>query len=196
MSVGAVAPMVERRVEDPRVPGSSPGGSTARGFFAIGVEHGKSSVNVGTLWRSANLLGASYIFTVGRRYQRQSSDTMQTWRHVPLFHFATIEHMRAHMPYDCLLVGVEMHPEAIPLHQANHPERAVYLLGAEDHGLTHEALDACQRLVILPGERSMNVAVAGSIVMYDRHVRGTRGMRRLALTPHEGQPNTEEPATP
>ena len=177
--------MVERRVEDPRVPGSSPGGST-RGFFAIGIEHTKTAINVGTLWRSANLLGAAYIFTVGRRYQRQSSDTMQTWRHVPLFHFDTLADLRAHMPYDCLLVGVEMHADAIPLREANHPERAVYLLGAEDHGLTGEAVEACQRLVYLPGRRSMNVAVAGSIVMYDRHVRGTHGMARLA-TPTESE---------
>jgi len=138
-------------------------------------------LNVGTLWRSANILGAAYIFTVGRRYKPQSSDTMQTWRHVPLFHFGTIDELRAGMPHDCLLIGVEMVPEAVPLADSNHPERAVYLLGAEDNGLSPSAIAACQRLIVLPGERSMNVAVAGSIVMYDRHVRGTHGMARRRL---------------
>ena len=85
-----------------------------------------------------------------------------------MFHFATLADLKRQMPYDCLLVGIEMHLDATPLHVANHPERAVYLLGAEDHGLTSEAIDACQRLIVLPGEHSMNVAVAGSIVMYDR----------------------------
>lgn len=152
-----------------------------RGFFAIGVEHGKTAMNVGTLWRSAYLLGASFIFTVGRRYRKQSSDTLKTWRHVPLLHFDTLDDLCAHIPHDCLLVGVEMHPDAIPLHEVSHPERAVYLLGAEDHGLTNEAVDRCHRLVVLPGEHSMNVAVAGSIVMYDRYTRGTNGMAVKAV---------------
>lgn len=46
--------------------------------------------------------------------------------------------------------------------------QACYLLGAEDNGLTKEAISKCQELVYLPGERSLNVAVAGSIVLYDR----------------------------
>lgn len=147
-----------------------------RGFFAIGIEHGKNRLNVGTLWRSANILGASFIFTVGRRYRHQSSDTLKTWRHIPLFHFADLGDLRRHVPHDCLLVGVELTDEATPLRDFAHPERAVYLLGAEDHGLTDAAREAVQRTVVLPGERSMNVAVAGSIVMYDRVARGTAGM--------------------
>ena len=150
-----------------------------RGFFAIGIEHTKNGLNVGTLWRSASLMGAAFIFTVGRRYKRQSSDTMASWRHIPLFHVETLDELDALVPYDCLLVGIEMDPRAIPLAQANHPERAVCLLGAEDHGLTKAAADRCHRLVVLPGEYSMNVAVAGSIVMYDRYARGSQGMRRM-----------------
>ena len=51
-----------------------------------------------------------------------------------------------------------------------HPERAVYLLGAEDAGLPDAVVRACHRHVALPSERyeSYNVAAAGSIVMYDR----------------------------
>ncbi len=50
-----------------------------------------------------------------------------------------------------------------------HPERCVYLLGAEDIGLSKDAIDKCHKLVQLPGDYCMNVAVAGSIMMYDRH---------------------------
>lgn len=142
-----------------------------RGFYAIGIEHGKHSINMGTLWRSANILDAAYIFTVGRRFKRQASDTLKTWRHLPTFHYADMDDLYAHLPYNCLLVGVEMDPRATPLASFAHPERAVYLLGAEDHGLTREATERCHRLVVLPGEHSMNVSVAGSIVMYDRVTR-------------------------
>lgn len=149
-----------------------------RGYFAIGIEHGKNSLNMGSLWRTAAILGAAFIFTVGRRFKRQASDTMKSWRHMPTFHFATLEDLFAHLPYDCLLVGVEMDERAVPLHEARHPERAVYLLGAEDNGLTSAAMDKCHRIVSLPGDHSMNVSVAGSIVLYDRVTRGTEGMGR------------------
>ena len=34
---------------------------TTRGYYAIGIEHTKTAENVGTLWRSADLLGAAFI---------------------------------------------------------------------------------------------------------------------------------------
>jgi len=143
-----------------------------RGFYAIGIEGAKKTVNIGTLWRSANILGASYIFTVGRRYQRQPSDTMESWRHMPLMHFSDIPDMLVHLPHDCGLVGVEITEDASALWSYKHPTRAVYLLGAEDYGLSTEALAACHHVVVLPGERSMNVSAAGTVVMYDRLAKG------------------------
>lgn len=137
-------------------------------FFAIGIEHTKTHQNVGTLWRSADLFGAAFMFTVGARYRRQSSDTMKSWRSIPLFHFETVDDLHAHLPYDCMLIGVELDEKAQPLEDFSHPKRCVYLLGAEDHGLTKEALVRSHRLVRLPGRHSMNVSVAGSIVLYDR----------------------------
>lgn len=139
-----------------------------RGFFGIGIQNTKTEVNLGTLWRSANLLGASFIFTIGRRYKKQASDTMKSYRHIPLYNFETFEDFYKSLPYDAMLVGVELDKRAVMLSSFSHPERCVYLLGAEDHGLTKEAIDKCHSIVQLPGEFSMNVAVAGSIVMYDR----------------------------
>jgi tRNA G18 (ribose-2'-O)-methylase SpoU len=149
------------------------------GFFAIGIEHTKNEYNVGSLWRSANLFGASFLFTIGRRYKHQSSDTMKSILHTPLFHFETMEDMYEHLPYDCVLVGVELSDRAVALGGFSHPKRAVYLLGSEDNGLTLKAMERCHALVRLPGERSMNVAVAGSIVMYDRHNKYAPGPKRL-----------------
>lgn len=154
----------------------------ARGYFGIGIEHTKTQHNVGTLLRSAYIFGAAFVFTIGRRYKTQSSDTLATPRHVPLYHYADIADFTAHLPFDARLVGVELDDRAVPLEQVWHPERAVYLLGAEDHGLSRKALDMCHDLVRLPGEHSLNVAVAGSIVMHDRVIRGTRGMQKLCGT--------------
>lgn len=139
-----------------------------RGWYAIGIEHTKTEQNVGTLWRSADLLGAAFIFTIGRRYKRQAADVFHSWKKIPLFHFADFSDLFAHIPHDCVLVGVELDSRAVPLHRASHPERAIYLLGAEDNGLSREALSRCHTLIRLPGERSMNVAACGTVVMYDR----------------------------
>lgn len=140
-----------------------------RGYFGIGIEHTKSECNVGTLWRSAFLMGASFIFTVGRRYKKQASDTVCAWRHLPLYHYDTLEQFyETALPYDCMLVGIELDERATPIHSFSHPQRAVYLLGAEDVGLSPNAMKRCHKLIVLPGEFSMNVAVAGSIVMFDR----------------------------
>jgi len=48
-----------------------------RGFFGIGIQNIKTESNIGTLWRSANILGADFIYTIGKRYKKQSSDTMK-----------------------------------------------------------------------------------------------------------------------
>ena len=142
------------------------------GFFGIGIEHTKTEANVGTLWRSADLLGAAFIFTIGRRYRRQASDTMKTARNIPLWHFETLESLVT--PLDCPIVGVELDPKATPIETFTHPKRCVYLLGAEDHGLTRAAIARCHRLVQLPGRASMNVSAAGTVVLYDRQAKSAR----------------------
>lgn len=139
-----------------------------RGFFAVGVYQPKNQVNIGTLWRTASIMGAAFIFTIGRRYKEQNSDTRKTPRHTPLFHFQDVEDLRGHLPSSCLLVGVEMGERAQNIRDFAHPERACYMLGAEDNGIPEEVQGRCHRLLKLDGEASMNVSVAGSIVIYHR----------------------------
>lgn len=128
----------------------------------------KTSDNYGTLFRTAQILGADFIFLIGSRFKIQPSDTMKSWRHLPLFEYENFEDFNKHRPYDCKLIGIELDNNAIPLKEFKHPKQACYLLGAEDNGLTKEAMQHCQDIVYLHGERSLNVSVAGSIVLYDR----------------------------
>lgn len=138
------------------------------GYFEIGIYHSKIEINIGTLWRSAFQLGASGIFTIGRRYEKQCSDTLKAIRHIPLRHYMTFEEFLQNRPHGALLIGVEM--GGISLHQFSHPKQAIYLLGAEDHGLPDEIVQQCNTIVSLEAITmpSYNVAVAGSIVMYHR----------------------------
>jgi tRNA G18 (ribose-2'-O)-methylase SpoU len=139
-----------------------------RGYFGIGIYKAKTETNVGTLWRTAQVFGASFIFTVGRRYRRQASDVMSTPEHVPLHECSDMEALLAMLPKGCPLVGIELTPEGEPVCDFSHPKRACYLLGAEDHGLTPSVLERCHYTVRLPGKHCLNVATAGSLVIYDR----------------------------
>ena len=141
------------------------------GYFGIGILNSKRETNIGTLWRSAFILGASFIFTIGKRYKKQASDVYKSWTKIPLFHYKTFEEFYDKMPYNCRLIGIEFDDKAIPIKQYKHYERCIYLLGAEDNGLTKEAISKCHEIIVLPGEYSLNVSVAGSIVMYDRIIK-------------------------
>jgi tRNA G18 (ribose-2'-O)-methylase SpoU len=137
-------------------------------FFGIGIQNGKTPENLGVLWRSAQNLGASFIFTIGNRYAKQASDTHNAVKSMPYFHYDTFADFYTHLPKGARLVGVEMHETSELLETFEHPRRCVYLLGAEDNGLSKEAIEKSHFLVQFPSELSLNVAVAGSIVLYDR----------------------------
>jgi tRNA (guanosine-2'-O-)-methyltransferase len=152
-----------------------------RGYFAIGIENGKTAANVGSLWRSAYNLGASYIFTIGQRYRHECTDTMKAWRSIPLFHHETFEAFEASIPADCRLVGVEYpHQAARPIQTHAHFERAIYLMGAEDRGLSDQAIERCDRIVYIPTRLCMNVSAAASVVMYDRMLKQAQRLQGIA----------------
>lgn len=138
------------------------------GYFEIGIYNTKTKQNVGTLLRSAYQLGAAGIFTIGKRYERQASDTYGTIGNIPYRDFKTFDDFLLARPSGALLVGIEMN--GIKLSDFSHPKRCIYLLGSEDNGLPKEIIKKCNSIISLESVRqnSYNVAVAGSIVMYHR----------------------------
>jgi tRNA G18 (ribose-2'-O)-methylase SpoU len=142
-----------------------------QGYFGIGIYHAKNSINVGTLWRSANIFGASFIFTIGNRYKRQSSDTMKTPMHIPLFQFDDFATFKNYLPKFGRLVAIEIIDSAKDLRNYCHHKQSVYLLGAEDTGIPESILEKCHDVIKIPGDYCLNVSTAGSIVMYDRLIK-------------------------
>lgn len=152
--------------------------------FAIGIEHTKTEHNVGTLLRSALNFGASMVFTVDCRVYRRSSDTLHTARHIPVLHFLTWADAWAAWPPDWVPVAVEIREGAVSLAKFSHPRSAVYVLGPEDGSVSREFLDRAKHTLVIPTGRTLapgskgnrfahphdclNVAAAGTVVMYDR----------------------------
>lgn len=164
--------------------------SVTDGYFGIGIYCPKHPHNVGTLWRSAHQMGASFLYTVGTRNPWASSaDTIKAWRSVPAWRYSAWGDFLAAAPFQAKLVAVEFGPVGgVALAEFEHPERAIYLLGAEDHGLPDHIVRACHCCVHIESEReeSFNVAVAGSIVMYDRLIKRSRGHSRAKEDPPPG----------
>jgi hypothetical protein len=67
-----------------------------RGYWGIAFYEPKFEENIGTAVRSANCFGANFITIIGNRYEKQPSDTMASYRHLPIFEPGRVRH--AHVP--------------------------------------------------------------------------------------------------
>jgi tRNA(Leu) C34 or U34 (ribose-2'-O)-methylase TrmL len=148
-----------------------------RGYFGIGIVGSKFDVNVGQLLRSGMCFGADFLFTVGARYKNTPTDTVKAERHIPFYEYRDLRDAFSHFPHNCQPVCVELKPQAKTLSGFTHPERAVYLLGPEDGSLPD---DMCLLFptIQIDTKYCLNVAIAGSIIMYDRQ------FKFLSVLPH------------
>lgn len=146
------------------------GNPDRRGYFAIGIEGVSKAMNVGTVLRTAHAFGASFVFTVGADYSRHRgrSDTSDTPSQVPFYAFPDVDSLM--LPVGCALVGVEIVDDAIDLPSFRHPRRAAYVLGPERGSLSAAMLARCGHVVRIPTAFSINVGIAGALVMYDRRI--------------------------
>lgn len=150
-----------------------------RGFFGIGIAGVSKSMNVGSLFRTAHAFGASFVFTVGAKYVRKvgrGADTSNAPEQVPFYDFPDAESLI--LPEGTELVGVEIVDDAIDLPSFRHPRRAAYILGAERVSLPPALLEKCVYSVRIPTHFSINVGLAGALVMYDRLISLGRFARR------------------
>lgn len=142
-----------------------------RGYFGIGVEGINKPYNVGNVFRTAHAFDASFVFTVAATYERKRgglTDTSDAPGQMPFFEFPTLESMT--LPQGCALVGVELDDDAVDLPSFRHPVQAAYILGPERGSLSSSMVAQCEHIIRIPTRFSLNVGMAGVIVMYDRLV--------------------------
>ena len=139
-----------------------------KGYFGIGCINMKNKENYGTLFRSALIFGADFIFLIGRKFKQMPSDTLKSHKHIPLFEYETFDDFYKNLPHGCKLIGIEKADNSVAIKDFKHPKQACYLLGAENSGTPKEVISKYDNTVELPGEQFLNVSVAGSIVMFHR----------------------------
>lgn len=150
------------------------------GYSALGVEGVSKARNAGAVIRTAHAFGASFAFTVGETLNRREiahADTSKAIEQIPLYMFNSAKEFA--LPEGCQLVGIELTDDAVVLPSFRHPRAAAYVLGSERLGLSEEMLDLCDHVIKIPTRFSLNLAVAGALVLYDR----LQSMDRFAPRP-------------
>jgi tRNA G18 (ribose-2'-O)-methylase SpoU len=139
-------------------------------------------MNLGNLVRIAHAFDASFFFSVAPRLKLSdaNSDTSNAEGQLPFYSFEKPQDFR--LPLGCRLVGVEITDDATQLPRFRHPTRAAYVFGAERYSLSPQMLANCEFVVKIPTRFSINVGMAGAIVLYDRLV-NLGGYGRRPVTP-------------
>jgi tRNA(Leu) C34 or U34 (ribose-2'-O)-methylase TrmL len=145
-----------------------------RGFSVIALDRPKNLANLGGCLRAATCYEADLIVLAGQRFQRSITDTTKAWRHIPVVETAEVFDA---IPYSCVPVAVDLLPDATPLPDFEHPERAFYIFGAEDATLGARVVSRCKHKLMVPTAFCMNLAATVNVILYDRMAK-RRGARR------------------
>jgi tRNA G18 (ribose-2'-O)-methylase SpoU len=138
-------------------------------------------MNLGNLMRIAHAFDVGLFFSINAQVKlsEAQSDTSNAEGVLPVYAYGSAEEFR--LPVGCRLVGVEITDDAVDLPRFRHPQCAAYVFGAERMSLSKEVLSRCEFVVKIPTRFSINVGMAGAIVLYDRLISlGGYGSRPLA----------------
>lgn len=157
-----------------------------RGFACVALDNPKTPENVGAVLRAAHAFGAAQITVSGdrgratlNRWLRSATNTTKAERHCPVL--ITADPL-TYRPNGAEVVAVDIIDGATFLPCFCHPERALYVFGAEDATLGARILTRAQHRVIIPSTFCLNLAAAVSVVLYDR-VAKRQGMNRAYDAP-------------
>lgn len=143
-----------------------------RGYAAIALDNPKSKENIGSALRGSDVYGAAFVAASKSRYKGASTDTLKSYRHMPLIQCEDVFDV---IPYDCVPVAIELVDSAESLVDYKHPQRAYYIFGAEDATLGSRILNRCRDVVYVPTSNCMNLACTVNVVLYDRMQKQLRG---------------------
>jgi tRNA(Leu) C34 or U34 (ribose-2'-O)-methylase TrmL len=144
----------------------------------IGLINPKSPDNVSAVMRSAGNFNAERVFYTGKRYplalQRNPAApdmSRKVSEGIPLSGVTClIEEAAGNMQIVC----VEFAENATPLPEYQHPEKAFYIFGPEDGGISQQVLDKADAVVYVPTNGCMNLSAAVNVVLYDRLTKSGR----------------------
>lgn len=130
------------------------------------------NINIGCAIRSNNAFLGKEVYICGRRkYDKRS--TAGTGHYENVYHADNVKEVIDYvhsLGYTVFAVDNIMEYSPVNLMDITLPKRSAFVFGEEGPGLTHEAIDLCDRMVYINmhgSVRSLNVAVAAGIVQYE-----------------------------
>lgn len=137
--------------------------------YAVCMENILGDFNLSSVIRSANGFNARAVYYLGRKhYDRRG--TVGTHHYTDVIHLSARDQLLK-LKEEYELVAVENTvPSAVALADAQYERPPMFILGEEGVGITPETLELCDKFVYIPmygSVRSLNAAVAGSIIMND-----------------------------
>lgn len=147
--------------------------SPQAGLCWVVLETVRSPGNLGTLIRTSEAIGGAGFIILGGRIDPFDPDVIRASMGA-IFHQQFVRTNFSALRqwihrHKCQVIGAS--PDGTSnLHQFNYPPATLLLLGEERRGLTQQQRDLCQHLVRIPMSGmadSLNLAVAGSLLMYE-----------------------------
>ena len=133
----------------------------------------RSPGNLGTLIRTSEAFGGAGFILLGNSIDpfdpnvvRASMGSIYNQKFIRTGY--SLLHIWLHN-HNCHIFGASP-VGAVDFHQFNYPQTTMIFLGEERRGLTQQQRDLCKHLVRIPIARtvdSLNLAVAGSLIMYE-----------------------------
>ncbi len=158
---------------------------TRRHSFHVAIENWRHDLNIGSVVRTANAMGAAAFHVVGRRrWNRRGAmvtDRYQHEHHHP--DAAALARWAATGGADGAavpIIGVDNVPGAVPLETYDLPRSCVLVFGQESAGLTEPMQRECAVVLHIAqfgSTRSVNAGAAAAVAMHAwvrRHVFGQR----------------------
>jgi tRNA G18 (ribose-2'-O)-methylase SpoU len=137
--------------------------------YAVAIDNPDKETNIGNLIRTAHSFLCGEIILIGSAsYQGAGSHGVERFER--LRHFTDRPVFLEWLPgsgYES--VAVEIHPQAERLDRFDFPERPIFILGNELHGLDEGILAACTRKLMVPQfglAPCLNVNITCSLVLY------------------------------
>ena len=129
----------------------------------------KHDINWGSIVRIAHNFKVNFLITINQRYKRVNSDTPNTTKHIPVFHYKDLNEFFNSYPKECQLVSLEVNNSRL-LNTFTHPKNAIYCFGPENSSLPNELLNKSLRLKI-DTQNCLNQAICAAITLYDRSIK-------------------------
>lgn len=158
---------------------------------AVLLVNPKAPRNVGGIIRTLSCYGVDQLRYTGERMDRAFDRMTRIPREERMKGYSEVTWRRNDRAFDEFKgftpVAVEVREDSEMLQHFEHPEAALYVFGPEDASLERVHTIHCQRFVAIPTAHCLNLAVAVSTVLYDRHVKLNPDSRMdMAMTEQRG----------